>query len=1064
MSDYQNLYQSQEGLRSSDFEFRDYLFDYLRRNYFPFMKPRYRSGGARGSVTTTGASTNRNFTRPGGLNADYRHVSRSRDFKPTGMSFGQRLSIIKLELLRVLIMLPFLAFAAIGCGFGNILILIRVFIEVAIVLWRHFYWGEFLITSAVLITGWSFSTLVVDDILPHINGFCYTCMFPKGIRFDVAKAYGASPKWCEFSDHQLLVRTSKYRVKRSSEKTYHITRDDNGSSLKTVSNILNNFRVGEQKVYVINVHLLFGIQRYIRFIMVLAACWRCALFRDLLPFLVPFTLGVWFGFDGVGFAFAIRMFIEMPIGPLTLLCAMLWGMQRLLYYMLPTLPNSIWPTVASRVPGYEGYPEGVRASGRVHKFVWHNRNNNYKFAKFASVNLSSVDNDYFMAQSGFFETDNYVSGNTHKPAQQATRALVYNIFHNRSYDDIPYTINIGGTFRGIPCMASGLAFQPTLGDSDAARLRDSGSIPGYGQLVVNDFIGTNVGPVGTNSQFDPNWSVTGLGGAEFLMVHVYDIPIKALLAAAYANNSSRVNVIMHADPAMFVSKAGHMHWTDQRWEHLDDGRVEYQWADTNGRTFNHSYRIIYEHLFTDYVCVAPEVWYVGILHRSIFDVYHIQWTMQRTKPQRSHTRTMRMEYRKDSTNVCAMTRFNLFLYEVKSLTLTKQAEEYIDTANDITTTNSSLRALNDNINRAVGSRHRHIDTDTVYQLWTAHVFKRTLLNVMQESQNVSFGWKRLIGMEADPAMFTDFSITLVRLLTEQPKSEVLCETLTQEDPYVNVKQVKMAPQRYFNLATYTAGTGLVPQEILMRQQVRSVRILLASGNTMNEQFCHAIFGINTGLGPILPMGKIEHGGSVLKGNSIRLLPTEIEYLVTSGLNIIVKTNDTDMASHFGSLNTEEGVPIVFVDFVQGKVSRIHYPNTIDAERVFTLFNAKSSDLVADGGWMDQLIDADLDERVYAEGPFMDHYLKAARNEMVSRMRDGTLDADYEKIDGLMEEVEADNTTSLNIPGDETVIPILKQPRYGMLYDGNNLLPGGYVPAHLYADKTIQRMRQLRKEG
>ena len=200
-----------------------------------------------------------------------------------------------------------------------------------------------------------------------------------------------------------------------------------------------------------------------------------------------------------------------------------------------------------------------------------------------------------------------------------------------------------------------------------------------------------------------------------------------------------------------------------------------------------------------------------------------------------------------------------------------------------------MRALNDNINRTIGSRHKHIDTDTVYQLWTANAFKRALLDVMKESQNVAFGWKRAIGLEADPAMFTDFSIALARLLTEQPKREVLCTTLTQETSYVKVKPVKMAPRRYFRLPTYTVGTGLVLQEVLMRQQVRSVRILLGDGNTMNEQFCHAIFGNNTELGPILPMGK----------------------------------------------------------------------DTINSERIFTLFNAKSSDLVTDGGWINRLINAKL---------------------------------------------------------------------------------------------------------
>lgn len=919
--------------------------------------------------------------------------------------------------------------------------------------WFVVLWGIFFTLVKVL------SLHAREWYLPSLPGYCYTCLFHIGVRQSVALEIGAYPTWGDISQDKRLRADGRYRGTRNF-RHYHVEESVEGMDIEDLAAKLVGQTIGED-VEMPYVSILARTNQAIRVV-----CWivvlACVPQQFWLFSAIILYIGFKLGYDKYALLLVVAIFTGFSVGLMSILIALaaMWVGANAVEVVGYRQLRRHWDRPEFAIPGIEDYPGGRPASGREHVFDLHNRNANYMGLEFIDDGyLRGEDRTEFLEQAGIVVTKTMHSGNTHKLAAMARRYFMWDSPRMDGWTGAKYMINIGGTFRGWPCYSSGLSFQPRISDSDCANLANYPTREGYGQMVVDDWIATNSAPVGSvEEDFKPEWKVCGLGGAVFWMAHCYDIPIKAFLACLYLNNSERGYVVVHAAPATFSDTNGVLPWTGQEWQHLPNGRTRWTWKGTSGREFDHSTRVLYEHLFTDYVQVSKGTWFVSDLFRTVLDVHLVRWSRTNVKPSRTSTRCLAVKFPRDHTDLVAIDPgANEVLPKLRRIGSTIQFDEQVRCAKDCDKLMINTRALNDNYWRNRGLNKPFLDHTECCSLWQAEGLRRQLIGYVESAE--SAGWLdwSILGLSADRRFAKKLSLEALSLLKRQPDRMITCPTLVQDEPYVNgcVQQPLCGP-REFGMVGHRVNGQTIPQSVLDEHGPYYTIGLRGFGTSISAQMCHVLFGMTAVVPAILPLGRPENGGSALVASGNRLLATEIEYLIEElGVLIVVRT--TDWCKWFGKIIPAERQPIIFVDMKKGCAYRVHYTTKTAAERAVQSFGATWADVADNTGWLSNV---GGDERRYIAAPNGQiAFEMEADRQMTDSIKRHPKDAE-----NWIQWKEESQFIELNIVAGSLhyQIPLLGQPKFGMLYDGEHGLETGYPAPHHFAHGSIANMRKLRQ--
>jgi len=904
----------------------------------------------------------------------------------------------------------------------------------------------------------AFLYYVVEIALPFVPGYCYTCMIKSGRRLVCAKTYMRNVKGPMISTCPFLLRDKKFMAKLG-DKTCHVYPSERGYAFDELLPLIGDLEIGNPSTIMVRETIQF-VQPVLRMI-----SWVIIYFLQFgieKLIILAVAAGIyWFGLDGwavplLAAGYILQMNIWMGIITISLIGLANWFIARML-----TPPNhDKWEEIRCEEADKQPYPIGVLPSQRTHVYPFAGNNSVFEKDTFVTDTSMAPDNtEMFVSQSGAANLNSRDSGNCHAEAATATKWMVWSTQDHKGSQP-NYTINIGGTFGGFPRMVCGLAMQPTLSGADSSRLHDMPSDPSAGRMVVNDYIGTTTEPVGSKDEtFLPRWGVKGLGGAEFWSIHTYDIPIKALLAAAYANGTKVVNVVLHGDPALFAEEEGHLPFSSQIWQKRRTGFVRYRWSGTSDQTYEHYYRILFEHYFTDYVCVARDAFYVSKIHRFVFDVYHIKWTFQKSRPFNTLERQLVIKRNRNECFVPAMPpQINLLFRRFYRFRTRKQLEEYIQDRPEIKTLNQASRALLDNFFNSHGQENTHISLGEVKDLVYAAKYMHDLEKDIMETNVTRTTVKAFFGLEADKRVLASYSNLVYDYLVHQPTKSVTGYMIRQEEPYVLSQQCDFVERRNFMPAF--DDDGLIAQLTMDEMPVTKVCLLYGHGITLMERLCFCLFGSCTQVPPILPLGKAESGGSLFEGISSLLLPTEIEYLVRDSCVIfVVKTADETV--HYGSIDALNRPAVVYVNTDDETVCRVHYPTNMKSHEVIAKLNAipadlQNSDWIPQGQAREYIAYNDPDQ-LFMNASFVNYqteYNKIAPDDRVGWIarHPRPVLVDYHRL-------------QIPIGSQYGQIPIFAQSEWCDLYDGRQT-PGKsrYPPPHLFADGTIVNMRRLRNNG
>jgi len=932
----------------------------------------------------------------------------------------------------------------------------------AIILFKVIVWNFVVVYTMILIFPY-----LVEMNVSRMPGCCYCSMFKFGARQTAYQKYGFNPPWAKFKDDLNLDRKCTYVVDSCDETTVHVGRYKNGSTFDETASLLKDKLVGSEHSLLPSVKFVARVQPLTRLF-----AWVTLVYFFNAYFSVAFGIvmaSVFFlGFDLLVVAFAVGGLVSL-VGDLAFAVAIglvFFLLSNLLCDAIAKAIKSSWTKPEAYVPSERNYPEGIDPGVLKYNYTDHNVNANFEKTEFTDDgNLIGEDRIIFMEQTGITSTVTKNTGNPHRFAAMMSRYFKWDSAKSKqqfvkdsTMDD--YVINIGGTFRGWPCQTAGLSIQPEFDEGDSANIRRSPGNGGYGQRLICQPIGTKTLPVGSSGeQFDPKWRIAGLKGATMWMVHCYDIPVKALLACASVNESPSVNVVMHSCPSMFIHKTGNLPFTGQTWSVDGNNNVEFKWKSTSGRVWRHNHRIIYEHLFTNYVQVQPGVWYVSEITRTLCDVYKIVWTRQITEPKRADTRRLILRDRRDATNVPMLfTGEHELVQAAGKLETFKQLEEYVQTSKDKSSMAVNCRAVSDGTTRNKGSPKPHLNYNDVTAIYKAEQFRRDLEELTTGKHG---GFFEVFGLKPDPILLCELADKALECLMEQPANEVDCETLVQTEPYVTADDYgEPCPPRLYPLPKINQTGALYTQETLDVKEPLAITKFYGEGDNMGEHLCSLLFGVHKTVPAVLPVGSVGMGGSQLVQSGSGLLPTEIEYLTTtSKVAFIVRSVDGKTKCYGVSASSDMRQPIVYLDFTIRRVTRIHSPRGLRLDRLMSLLEAFPGDLEDNNNWISELGGS---ARRYEEHPDFSNVARSERaiavsNEMTKRSGDTTA---MEMLGKLLKP-DVRRVSPLMVNGDITYFPHIVQDDYQKIYDGGSrVMNGPYPPAHIYADKSIKIMRQL----
>jgi len=953
--------------------------------------------------------------------------------------------------------------------FGEKTYIVSNFLFTIMFLFTYEDWNLFKIIHIIITAQALYFVLVgavhqaLEVILPNVPGYCYLSMISVGLRRKYAIRFGCNPVWGDFIDEYGVCADKEFDFSIA-ENVLHVWEVEDGYSVEQLTEKYQNHRVGAALTQMPMVKMALYLQPASRF---LAWCYLVILSISAVWPVILFPI-YWLAFSSR----MDRVAVVSLVG-LGSFLSLSWqmGLQMIIFYMISVVAanytirkmiGSTWLIPDVEPPTTVNYPEGDTPSGLTHDFTLHNRNSNFELVQFTEdENLIGEVREEFIKQTGLSNTRGKHTGTPHKLANLCGRFFRWSS-QNHPTDLYPeYMVNIGGTFKGWPCGSSGIAFQPEFSDSDGYNLRTFPGRTGYGQMVVNDHIGTNTLPVGSASEsFDPEWNVKGLGGARFWMTHCYDIPIKAVLACAYANNSTRVDIIMHAAPSVFTDRSGILPWSGQSFTHNDDGTTQWEWKGTTGRTWSHNSRIFFEHFLTDYIKVAENTWYVSHIPRQVMDVYNIVWIKTNKQPQRTPKRKLVLKLPPSDTWI-PLTKGTTMsgVPEITGTATSKQVEEYIHTANDFEILQVNMRAIVDNFWRQRGIEPRYFTPEECLCIWEAELLRRDLLVQVIPVEELLVCWRMMLGLERDPTFTRKVCRDAVNLLTKQPRKVVVMPTICQDTKYVDCKVVREIPKRMFPMPSFSLTNGLIVQELFNNMQPVATVKLKGSGTGMASELCSLLFNSTTIVPPVLPMGRPEKGGSILAASGTNLLPTEIEYLTKLGVNFLVKSGGN--VRHYGKHVAKIYPIVIHIDIDERLVTRIHYKQNVILDRLVKMFDGVAANLCDDITW----IPSDGTGRAYAQHPQFQQYYKAKVTSLINDklLKSNSTEARIE----LKQEIQDLQDLRLVVPviippgtRSEEVPIIPNQNIHLDLYDGMNRLDEGLVPAHYYSAGTISDMLLL----
>jgi hypothetical protein len=929
--------------------------------------------------------------------------------------------------------------------------------------------------------------MYVYKILP---GYCYLTHFRTDDWKEVANECGQDPLWETICKHPKFDGDIKFEYyhTRFDPWTIHTYPDPKGSSGSSMLDKLNGLRVGRK----FNVIGKFRIATGLTFVQQICriTLWIYILMtRTWIDLLIVVPVAVVLLLLKLDYLLACGI-ISITAG-LTmtnvqiLLMGVGWVLTHLTtYYLYYGMWVGEWKVPDLTIPYTTAFPTGITASKLTHRFLYQNVNNNIEHTTFRDYeDVTAEERAVFMEETGLDDTQPMRSGNPHRLAAMISRYFKW--FLPSTHYEPFYTIIIGGTFKGWGCAVTGAAIQPNFSDTDAATINGYPTRPGYGQQVIVDHIATDCGPVDADDEkkivnWDPHWGVTGLEGAVMVMTHVYDIPIKALLAVADHNNTKTCYVMMHACPDLFIKRTGRIPWTHQYWTDTGDGTLEFRFDDTSGRTWKTNKRLVYEHFFTEYVQTTNGVYYVSDIYRQVMDVYFIRWTRTETKPVTLGQRQIKCKFpHKDVLIPKASYEPNDTDPSIEFMWAKRIMEEYLHKAEDIGTIGTSFRALTDSMDRNQNIRINYPNHNEIVAIWKAELCRRELVDIAgggrheRWEMNVFNQLLVLLGIKPDTGQIEQVATKLLELLKEQPTRKVTMKTIKQETPYVKTKRVRLCVERRIPMFHCAGAAGtIVTQKKLDETRVTTVQHLDGFGNNIAERLLDSIFNKTRDIGPILPLGEPGRGGSVMGEDGTRLTATEIEYLINEANIIVLKTEfDEDGVKatkcFAGPVDEEDRPAIVHIDFTTNRVSRIHYPMRTNPNRVIMMLNATKSDLASDNEWVDNLGGS---ARTYIAFNDYDRAYKSCQLSAIQKslyeqysQKGGPNTEVINKLvddgENLHDFVDLPINAGMNYNQIPVVANSIHYPQYDLLHP---IVGSEYPPPHKFYNWSVENMRKIRR--
>jgi hypothetical protein len=923
----------------------------------------------------------------------------------------------------------------------------------------------------------------VENTIHKIPGLCYLCLFRYEHKLEAIMKHGLYPMSADVVTHSEKFDDRRHYSAIRVDGSVHITIDPLGVPLDRLLSNLPDVPIGGTSIAMPTFNNICLVQQTMRMLTVTSML--CALLHQQW---IAVAFATFISYNANEYissfvAFTCALMLLMNISTAILMAVIYLISSYLLRTYLVGICRGAMYKPKYKAPSNHNYPEGIGPSTVVYTYTGHDK------GKFIGESRPMIDDSLNPEEREVviakLRTDpvNRKTGNPHAmPAQTAMMAR--RIIHTDGVSD-RILVNVGGTSQGWPKEIVGVGFQPELASSDSYHLSKFSSPMDSAFAVVPEPIDTRCRPVGSTEEvFSPSLNVKGIGGANIAMVHVYDVPIKALLAFAEQINSERVSVAMHMCPDVFTKTSGKLPWTNQLFRHLNDGTTEWTWNNTTADTFNHSTRVMHEHVWTHYVQTVPGSYWVSCATRDVGDMYIINWTRQSTPPARSVSRTLVTEHPRTYVDVPLIKSSDSGKYEISYTEGVKVIEEYIHEANSLSDLQICLRSMVEQLERSRGVRINYFPTHIVTQLWEAELYRKKLVEAMglqkdnntTPMQSIMRDFKRLVGFAPDIGSLSEIAKELHQLLTVQPSSTVTLPLMNQTKPYMKPiseeKRMKVELKVMTMPTVNDSSNFILPPTYFDNEYVKILVELKGTGQTVSEQFLSAIYGTTNPPGAILPLGVAPKGGSALTEKGTRLTKTEIMYLHMID-NVMFMSKVNGLVKFYGGPMETKRVPLILIDTDSKRCVRVHYNDrdraTEGLQKVLNHYNAVYSSLNDDeiNKWYN--IFESGSQRTYRQHP---NYTELYRQEVAKpimaelsneRRRNPANEATIQQLTNELEQAAELEPPELGFNGNEKSLNALQfvdQNKNYKVYDAGNLEKLMLPPAHLYYDGTLLEMMNL----
>jgi len=743
------------------------------------------------------------------------------------------------------------------------------------------------------------------DILPYIPGLCYLRLFRRdSCRLTMLMKHGFNPSWNSLKNSTCWNRNRKlnWKFPYSGEPLVHIFYVQKGWSAEEIGIHLDDrFNIGASWVNPLRVIRLSGLSSQVSKTILLYVIFVTASNPAInIAIIVVTPIGMIFKYSFKRLFIMVILIILWCDRDLRLV---MWfftlsGINRLFDWLLSLLKSDGWHPNIYQSPNQGLYPAGREGSDEEHRITLAPSRSHAPMPQTSDASLTPEESTAMQSQ---LNRSNLVrdiqSGNTHAVAANATANLLAE-YHNDLFIDNVVLV-VGGTFRGMMSSVNGIALQPILCAADGQRYLDGQESLHPGQTLLNYEISTNTLPVGSNKEFyNPLFNVFGAEGAVVYMSHVYDVPIKSLLAVASVNTSETVIVILQMCPAFFTNQIGEMPWTKQKFENMRNGTVHMSWPHTSNEVYIHNRQIILEHVTTDFIQTTENEWWVSVIDKQILDTVAIRWTKVNRKPLPRQNLCFTCKLRDNSTQVPFghLRTFSLWSLDIEFLSTTKQVEEYIHSSKNFKALGISVRSVTEATARIQGGAPNHIPTDKLGDIWMIETVRRELELYAAPEFNTASTFETIFGFEPDPNTLRKCGMDALAAITRQQGNSIEVPYIRQDRPY-------LAASKHPNdikLRTNILTTGGIPagsfySNIHIEPYMgRKTHVkLLVSEYQYPLSLNMALFG-NTELPTsILPLGTPGLGGSYLSQSGNNLLLSEIVYLIQTNVAAFIIENVTN---------------------------------------------------------------------------------------------------------------------------------------------------------------------------